>query len=236
MKIQEIITEDSPQDNFNKIVSKLGNQFVSMPAVKYVLPPGKEVGGKIIAVSTKIGQMSDDSANRIVVLASINGIHIPFYLSTGAAGKKTVPSGKWYPIFGITGNGDWLNKGPEPDINAFYGSQKLKSVADWLNSNIGDIRYFDEVDPRGKIMPMLTGIAKSWDTINKDLSPAPSHKDFAHLKKNIDATLLRIGEQPFYDKNAKVEKTTSNPTPAPEPISNVPKPSAEPVKGQLVLT
>ena len=38
---------------------------------------------------------------RHIVLVNINGFHLPFYKSTGEAGKKNVPPGHWYPIFGI---------------------------------------------------------------------------------------------------------------------------------------
>ena len=77
--------------------------------------------------------------NRIMTIAEVNGVKIPFYLSTGRGGKKTVPAGKWYPFFGY-GKDNWINKGTEEDINNFYGVPELKEVADKLNKEIGDIR------------------------------------------------------------------------------------------------
>jgi ppGpp synthetase/RelA/SpoT-type nucleotidyltranferase len=41
-----------------------------------------------------------DYADRKIVLFDINGIRIPFYLSSGHAGKKDVAAGKWYPFLG----------------------------------------------------------------------------------------------------------------------------------------
>jgi len=40
-----------------------------------------------------------DYADRKIVVFNVNGIHVPFYLSSGHGGKKDVTSGKWYPFF-----------------------------------------------------------------------------------------------------------------------------------------
>jgi hypothetical protein len=77
-----------------------------------------------------------------MVIADVNGVRVPFYLSTGRGGKKTVPEGKWYPFFGY-GTDGWINKGTEEDINNFYGSYELKQKAEELNSKLGDIRNLD---------------------------------------------------------------------------------------------
>lgn len=44
-----------------------------------------------------------------LVLVDINGVQVPFYLSTGLGGKANVASGKWYPFFGI-GDDGWINE------------------------------------------------------------------------------------------------------------------------------
>jgi hypothetical protein len=50
-------------------------------------------------------------------------------MSTGSGGKKTVATGQWYPIFGISPSG-WLNKGKEAQINAYYDIELLKLIAE----------------------------------------------------------------------------------------------------------
>jgi hypothetical protein len=79
---------------------------------------------------------------RVMVISDVNGTRVPFYLSTGRGGKKTVPEGKWYPFFGYGADG-WINKGTEKDINNFYGSSALAAKAEQLNSSIGDVRNLD---------------------------------------------------------------------------------------------
>jgi hypothetical protein len=47
--------------------------------------------------------------HRNIVVVNINGVHMPFYMSTGLGGKENVQPGLWYPFFGIKDG--WLNKG-----------------------------------------------------------------------------------------------------------------------------
>lgn len=97
----------------------------------------------------KIGQIS----GRPIVVVNVNGKKIPFYISTGSAGKGvnklSVPSGKWEAIFGIekitdgagnfVGSG-WFNKGTLSQIENHYGSKELKQIAKALDDKIGDVR------------------------------------------------------------------------------------------------
>ena len=94
----------------------------------------KVKGADGVEIESPVAEFSD----RPMVLVNVNGVRIPFYISTGMGGKKEVAVGEWYPIFGIKDG--WFNKGDQDDINDFYGSPELKEVAQWLNSNIGDIR------------------------------------------------------------------------------------------------
>lgn len=86
-----------------------------------------------------------DLADRKIVLVNINGEDMPFYLSTGKGHKYGVESGKWYPFFGLDHDG-WFNKGSEEDINDYYGSTRLRNVAEALDRKWGDIRNA----PKGK--------------------------------------------------------------------------------------
>ena len=92
-----------------------------------------------------VSQGMIDLADRKIVLVNINGVDVPFYLSTGMGRKYSVESGKWYPFFGLDPDG-WFNKGDEDDINDYYGSSNLRNVADALNKKWGDIRS----TPKGK--------------------------------------------------------------------------------------
>lgn len=78
-----------------------------------------------------------DWGGRKIVMVDINGVKVPFYLSTGLGGKTDVPSGKWYPFFGIDPDG-WMNK--TEGIADYYNSPELKSVAESLDRKYGDIR------------------------------------------------------------------------------------------------
>lgn len=104
-----------------------------------------------------------DYNGRKIVVLSVNGINVPFYLSTGSGGKVDVTSGKWYPIFGISNEG-WLNKLSGQEINDYYGSPILKALSQELDIKIGDIREWD--------VPKVPGKGNHIDNfINKDLTP-----------------------------------------------------------------
>ena len=101
---------------------------------------------------------------RAIVVTTINGKRCPFYLSTGDAGKKMVPAGKWYPIFGIGPDG-WINKGSEAGIANYYGVPALRSVAQQLDRTIGDIRT-QALDVR-----KITSAKHAMGEINRGLNP-----------------------------------------------------------------
>lgn len=57
------------------------------------------------------------TAARPRTLVSINGVVIPFYITTGLGGKNLTPG--WYPYFG-TGQDGWLNKTHGNDMATYY--------------------------------------------------------------------------------------------------------------------
>lgn len=69
---------------------------------------------------------------REMIIVNIGNAKVPFYRSTGQAGKKNVPSGKWYVHFGI-GDDGWINKGSEEQIANQYGYPILQKWAKILN-------------------------------------------------------------------------------------------------------
>ena len=77
-----------------------------------------------------------DLGDRVIALVNVNGQNIPFYLSTGKAGKKKTKAGKWYPTLGIDDSG-WINKGTDTELSAYYNSPELKRIAEQLDATIG---------------------------------------------------------------------------------------------------
>ena len=123
------------------------------------------------------------------VLAWIRGTQVPFYISTGLGGKDSVESGKWYPHFG-KGKDNWLNKASEKAINEHYGSGHLKAVADWLNTNVGDVRDDHRI-------PEVNVSGPHMDAMNKDLSPVTWRESYGNgHHPNITNTLIKIHNEP----------------------------------------
>jgi len=118
------------------------------------------------------------NAGRTTVLADINGVRIPFYISTGQAGKENVVTGKWYAFFGEHEKG-WMNKGTQDQINNSYGSEKLAAIENWLNTNliflknrfIGDTEF-------SPILPVsvMTKTKDHLPLVNRDLKPASTSR------------------------------------------------------------
>ena len=78
-------------------------------------------------------------AGRPIVLVDVGGRTVPFYVSTGGGGKAGVPTGKWYPFFGLGKNG-FFNKGwEEAQINTYYGNPALAHAARTLDKTFGNV-------------------------------------------------------------------------------------------------
>ena len=111
-----------------------------------------------------------------LVVVNINGIHIPFYISTER-------DGKWYPIFGI-GTDGWLNEGTEEQINTYYDSILLQSIAKRLNELLGTGLGDTLMGPP---------ISEQYEVSNgqKILNPAIQYinQDFTQTSNNLPTTL-----------------------------------------------
>jgi hypothetical protein len=131
-------------------------------------------------------------AGRPIVLVNINGVSVPFYASTGSGGKSNVPTNSWYPIFGISHQNGWFNKGfTEEQINDMYGSPELKAVADFLNKNLAN--------PLAMVpdLPKALGGQEYEDllmAINVDMEPTggSTSKAAKILKENIESVVETI--------------------------------------------
>lgn len=139
-----------------------------------------------------------DTGDRIMAVINIQGVNVPYYISTGEGGKASVPVGKWYPVFGIGPSG-WFNKGSEESINKFYGSSILKTYANLLNLRLGDLR--------NQPVPPMKKAGRT--VINQDmLNPqdrVTTQQEAEIFKKRINTILKSIGSDPFYQEQpAKV--------------------------------
>ncbi len=146
-----------------------------------------------------------------MVVVDVNGINVPFYVSTGAGGKAGVATGEWYPIMGI-GEDGWFNKSSsEVAINNYYYDKDLQRVARHLNEVYGDLRD----DPRIPKVPKDGG--PHLDVINRDMKPMSigmySEKQFqrniarvAEGKVNLQQHEISSSERCF----SKANNATSN--------------------------
>lgn len=141
-----------------------------------------------------------DFAGRKIALRDVNGTQVPFYLSSGRAGKVDVPAGKWYPILGIDPDTGWINKGSSADIVNYYGNDALRQAAQDLDATIGDIRNDTSVPSVGATGPHI-------DLINQGLSPTANQQPdtIEKLNANLQSLLERVsGPQTF--EEAAVEQ------------------------------
>jgi hypothetical protein len=137
-------------------------------------------------------------AGRMIVLKVVNGVQVPFYLSTGSGGKADVLSGKWYPFFGI-GEDGWINKLSGKEINNYYGSETLAHAAAELDSTLGDLRNDESI-------PKVGATGAHIDAINKGLNPASNQEKntLEQVKANIADLVQKV------DPNT-VQETQSEP-------------------------
>jgi len=190
---------------------------------------------------------------RVAVVKEVNGVKVPFYISTGSGGKKNVPTGQWYPYFG-NGPDGWFNKGSEEDINNFYNSPELKAAADELNTTIGDIRsqmgqlptaQALGINPNEGLSPAANGDAKAVENIRNTIdritkgrtvekTPEAPVEEKPPEEKPADVVEQPAEEAPAEEKPAEEKPAEETPTeelvkPAEEkPAEGEPKPTGGP--------
>lgn len=128
-----------------------------------------------------------DYAGRKMVVVDVNGHKVPFYLSTGLAGKAGVPAGKWYPFLGIGQNWGWVNKASSEQIARYYDSPELKSIGESLDATVGDIRASANE-------PRVSNKGPHADFINEGLNPAENEDADAAEKvaQSLDVVQKRL--------------------------------------------
>lgn len=147
-----------------------------------------------------------DFADRKIVLVNINGVDMPFYLSTGQGRKYSVESGKWYPFFGLDPDG-WFNKGSEDDINDYYGSAKLRNVAQALDKKWGDIRS----TPKGKkVTYRFKDNPEQYESIrsqvNRDMEKPVYRIDHKGQKLDYAEAKVNRNEKAYYERIKRIIK------------------------------
>ena len=202
-----------------------GKTFVSAPQEEQAAP--QEDKPTLTPISYEDYQNPDENGNptigqaevvkfeiRPIVLVDINGVKVPFYISTGEGGKAETVVGQWYPFFGID-KSLWFNKTDGKDMAEYYGSPKLKAAAEWLNANIGDVR-------NTKLPTADYESAQFLKAVNQDMDPVPNEPgSIAPLMRNIDQILTKIGDKAYFKLPASQEGQAA---PAEEPqVSTDPK-------------
>jgi hypothetical protein len=127
-----------------------------------------------------------DFGGRKIVMRDINGVMVPFYLSSGMGGKAGVEAGKWYPFFGI-GKDGWINKTKDTEISNYYGSEALRNAAMELDSTIGDIRQDQNI-------PKVGATGAHIDFINQNLNPVENNQanTLTQVRENIDSIVGQL--------------------------------------------
>ena len=142
----------------------------------------------------KLMPLGDDKivqlGGRPIVVVDVGGRTVPFYVSTGGGGKAGVPTGKWYPFFGIGKNG-FFNKGwEEAQINNYYGNQTLAHVARTLDNTFGNV--LGHVNRMNPGQPVLGQINAGFKPVSYSDSAPFSREEFAAYQKYINSIVDSI--------------------------------------------
>ena len=167
-----------------------------------------------------------DYSDRIMVLAKIGKYNIPFYISTGQAGKKNVKAGDWYVVFGI-GESGWINKGSEENINSQYDFLIFQKIAKILNEGVGNFNSRED-DGNGKIKDFIgyleddiTSINNFNSQMNLPITPAKNHNDGKTFYKNVNIVLDLVNNELVNITNNK--KTNTKPVVTPQQQESINK-------------
>jgi hypothetical protein len=170
-----------------------------------------------------------DYSDRVMVLMKVGKYNIPFYISTGQAGKKTVKAGNWYAVFGIGVERGWINKGTEEQINNSYGFPLFEKLSKILNKGIGTIQSRED-NGNGKLkegIGFLSDSEQDLEAFNNNMNlptkPAGKNTDSEDFYAHVNSTLSLLnnelkeltasqGAQPEtkqVDWNAVIDRATS---------------------------
>lgn len=153
-------------------------------------------------------------SGRAKTLINIDGVIVPFYLTSGQGGKG-LASG-WYPFFGI-GNDGWLNKTDKADMETYYSrywgadvAAKIQGISNELNATYGvDPLAYEkpDADPTTTDRPITTMMDKTEDYINGKLSVTPTVNNI-DARKNLRANVEQLGREIESKIGGKSEAST----------------------------
>lgn len=173
------VYDKTPRPNIAKELSPFRGMIASVESagVRLIHLPG---GDQIVQI-----------AGRPIVVVDVGGGRtIPFYVSTGGGGKAGVPTGKWYPFFGIGPNG-FFNKGwEEAQINSYYGNRTLAHIAQVLDSKFGNVIPHTDRMPPGQ--PALGHINAGLNPVSYRDSDPFSKAEFEAYQKYINSIVNSI--------------------------------------------
>ena len=179
---EEMVSRFGDVANVENINISLGNQQLQLPLcqIPFLNMRGESGTNNMI-----------NYYHRNIVVVNINGVHMPFYMSTGRGGKENVQPGLWYPFFGIKDG--WLNKGTQEQINSFYGSPVLQAIAEQLNATLGT-GYVDDIKGPITLDPSYQGEYPQIDFINQDMNPTANNKadTIENFNNNVENVLSKI--------------------------------------------
>ncbi len=176
-----------------------------------------QIYGRPLTYINGVPAMVESSADfgvfhgRPVALVTVGKKKIPFYISSGSAGKTEVLAGKWGFFGGITGD-HHLRKGFVEDIVAHYRSPELKQIANALDEQIGDVR--DTVDVLktvgrkylggvGVVAKMSDGPEISRARINSDIFFPENDGILLFDIRSMTDYIKSLNRQQYLEKNNK---------------------------------
>jgi hypothetical protein len=165
--------------------------------------------------------------DRAKTLISINGITIPFYLTSGHGGKGLTPG--WYPFFGI-GKDGWMNKTDKADMETYYERYWGTEVADIIREISEELNQFygtepssfsNDADPTTTVRPITTLADKVEDYINDAISITPTANN-TDARKSLRSNVEQLGNDILdnYDENAPVNEVEESTNRGPQPFSS----------------
>ena len=183
---------------FKKVTEKLKSQGETVNGIEKITFTDPQIELVPVVLDGNIWNVVNTS-KRPKVLISINGVLVPFYLTTGLGGKGLKPG--WYPFFGI-GNDGWMNKTNKADMETYYArywgprvASVIQNISEQLNSAYGtDANAFaDDADPTTTVRPLTTLASKVEDYINSVISITPFSND--ETAKGMRGNVEELGRQ-----------------------------------------
>ena len=190
-----------------------------------IVPFDKE-GKQQYIWDARILNQGDDArayAPRAYVVVEYQGQRLPFYLSSGTAGKIYTKKGKWYPVLGMgmqtLANGQtqssWINK-PSDEVLAFYYTKPiLEGLSQYLDETIGDVRAEIEEQMlemyRRNNMTSKDLTKEEIEFFNKGLPEAPSNDPILGIPNENKKYLGQVNQKMVegFKKQNGISKITS---------------------------